>query len=261
MSTSFRFGQRAALAAYKVIVRSGVLSNAYGQRAWAFAYLAYKRWFEAGEVAALRSFVPPGTTVIDVGANIGFFALQFAEWAGREGRVLAIEPEDRNIRLLRHRAAQHGCLDRVEIIEAAADEKDGPLLLAVNEIHPGDHRVSEQGGIPISGRSIDEIIDERSLPPVSLIKIDVQGAEMRVLRGARRTLVRDRPYLFVEIDDAALTKSGSSTREVSEFFSSLGYECLVHRGEWVRIDSLADDEPRRLQRGYCDYLFQPAAGG
>ena len=59
-------------------------------------YGIYKRYFEAGPIDRLQEFVPPGSLVIDVGANVGFFSLRFARWVGAEGKVIAIEPEERN---------------------------------------------------------------------------------------------------------------------------------------------------------------------
>ena len=205
----FHRGQSLALAAYRTIARSGLLSNRGGRATLAWAYLAYKRWFEANNVQALRGFVRPGSTVVDVGANIGFFTIQFARWAGRNGSVLAIEPELQNLETLRRRVAHEHGSARVEMIEGAATEIDAPVFLVVNPLHPGDHRLGT-GGVAINGYAIDNLLTARGLADVSLIKIDVQGAEFRALKGAEKTLRSARPTLFIEIDDSALAEAGSS---------------------------------------------------
>ena len=80
------------------------------RRAYESVYLAYKRLIEAGPVDGLRGVVATGSTVFDVGANIGFFSFRFARWVGPEGRVIAIEPEARNIASLRRRVARAGAV-------------------------------------------------------------------------------------------------------------------------------------------------------
>jgi len=252
----FHRGQSLALAAYKTIVRSGLLSHRGGRATLAWAYLAYKRWFEATNIEALREFVRPGSTVVDVGANIGFFTIQFARWAGRKGCVVAIEPELQNLQTLRRRVSREQDSARIELIEGAAAEIDAPVFLVVNPVHPGDHRLGT-GGVAINGYAIDNLLTARGLADVSLIKIDVQGAEFRALKGAEKTLRSAQPTLFIEIDDAALAEAGSSADEVFDYLSALGYQPFAYDQTWKPLTSLRDDSERRKQRGYADYLFRP----
>jgi FkbM family methyltransferase len=252
----FHRSQSLTLAAYRTIVRSGLLSRRGGRATLAWAYLAYKRWFEAKDLESLREFVRPDSTVVDVGANIGFFTIHFARWVGSRGCVLAIEPEIHNLETLRKRVAREHGSARVELVEGAAAEIDAPVFLVVNPIHPGDHRLGDEG-VPVNGYAIDNLLSERGLTDVSLIKIDVQGAEFRALKGAEQTLRSAQPILFIEIDDAALTEAGSSIEEISGYLSALGYQPYIYDQTWKPIASLLDDTPRRKQRGYADYLFHP----
>ena len=89
-------------------------------------YGIYKRYFEAGPIDRLQEFVPPGSLVIDVGANVGFFSLRFARWVGAEGKVIAIEPEERNCKNLVKAVAREGLSERVEIRKAVAAAAAGP---------------------------------------------------------------------------------------------------------------------------------------
>ena len=73
----------------------------------------YKQYFEAGPIDRLQEFVPSGSLVIDVGANVGFFSLRFAKWVGKGGKVISIEPEDRNYNRL-IAAPKAGLFDRVD---------------------------------------------------------------------------------------------------------------------------------------------------
>ena len=134
----------------------------------AWAYLAYKRWFEAKNVEALREFVRPGSTVVDVGANIGFFTIHFARWTGRNGRVVAIEPELQNLKTLQKRVSREHGAAQIDLIEGAAAEIDAPVFLVVNPVHPGDHRLGTSG-MAINGYAIDNLLTERGLIDVSLL--------------------------------------------------------------------------------------------
>jgi FkbM family methyltransferase len=251
----FHAAQSLALAAYRVLARTPVLSSRPGRRAFIAAYFAYKRWFEAGDVAALRRFVRPGSAVVDVGANLGFFTTIFARWLTPPSRVVAIEPEPGNVELLRRRVERAGLLPSVLIVEGAAAEATGPLSLVINPLHPGDHRLGAEG-LPIDGHALDDLLPRLGVRDVSLIKIDVQGAELRALRGARETLRRLKPAVFVEIDDGALQAAGASAAAVIAFLAALGYRMLVLRhGDWAPVASYEQAARLRRRRGYADYLF------
>ena len=88
-------------------------------RAFLACYSIYKRYFEAGPIDGLKQFAPHGALVIDVGANVGFFAVRFAKWVDG-GRVIAIEPEEANYNHLLSTLRRAGLLDRVQVIRAVA---------------------------------------------------------------------------------------------------------------------------------------------
>jgi hypothetical protein len=89
---------------YGRATKGGILDRPRPRRAFEGVYLGYKRLIEAGPVDQLRELVTRGSTVIDVGANIGFFSLRFARWVGPSGRVIAIEPEVNRIFATAHSA-------------------------------------------------------------------------------------------------------------------------------------------------------------
>ena len=124
--------QRLLLGGYAALARTGALSSGPGRRAFEAAYLGYKRFIEAGAVTGLRDHVATGSTVIDVGANIGYFTNTFAEWVGADGQVIAIEPESRNVASLCRRLRKAGLDGRVEVLEGVAAERSGGFRLAIN---------------------------------------------------------------------------------------------------------------------------------
>lgn len=250
--------QRAGLIAYAVLARTGIMRKAWARRGFLAVYSAYKTWIEAGPVDRLKELVPPGSTVVDVGANVGFFTMKFARWVGEQGCVIAIEPDLENCEMLALKVRAVDMERRVRLHRAAASAKAGSVRLQRNELHPGDHRISFGGdGMIVPAVTVDDVVAEAS-GSVSLIKIDVQGAEMLVLEGAKRTLDTMRPALFVEVDDRNLVNFGSSAQALVTHIQRAGYETY----------ELANDPPpRKLShdklfaalgaRAYIDVLFLP----
>ena len=250
-----RFLQSALLRLYQVALRSGFLSTRPGRRAFEWAYELYKSALEAGDLRALQALVTAGTTVVDVGANIGFFTKRFARSVGEDGRVIAIEPEETNCLRLR-RVLETERLGRVvEVIQAVAAEENGVLRLAINPLHPADHRIASDG-VAVKAVTLDALLAARNWPRISLIKVDVQGAEERVLCGMRTTIEKFHPPLFLEVDDAALQAMGSSAERLFRWLIAEGY--AIHRLVRGRVSPPIDlMEALRLSLDghYADFLF------
>jgi len=253
-----RAAQAALLRLFAAAAKTGLLQSRLGQWAFERSYDVYKEIIEARLIDRLRSFVPPGTTVIDVGANIGFFTRRFARWVGPDGKVIAIEPEPVNFAGLIRRLKASGLDERVDAVRAAACEKTGTVRLALNPDHPGDHRLGEQG-IAVAGVALDDIAAERGWPKISLIKIDVQGAEQRVLAGARKVILRCRPALYVEISESDLRRHGANAAELLAGLDALDYGAhrLTRGGVSPPLDRDALARFGMLDESYVDLLFLP----
>lgn len=248
----------ALLRLYRRLALSGMLDRPRLRRAFESAYLAYKLLIEAGPVARLQPFVPPGCVVVDVGANIGFFSTRFARWVGANGRVYAVEPEARNFSSLRARIERTGLDGVVRCVHAAASDHPGTVELVLNPIHPGDHHLGA-GGEPVTAVTVDALTADDPRP-VGLIKIDVQGAEPLVLAGAERVLAEHRPAIFVEVDEPSLQRFGSSASELIGSLAERGY-----RGHVLTRAGLGEAEApealvTRAASAYIDVLFLPNGG-
>jgi len=235
------------LAAYRFTRRAGAFDTRVGSAVFFAAYRVYKRVWEP-DTGFLREYVAPNTWIVDVGANIGYFSERFCAWVSGEGRVLAFEPEQRNFDELVRSAKRRGFSQRLIARRAAVAEIDGEVPLQLNPDNPADHRIG-RSGVPTESVRMDTVMSLLNWPRVSLIKIDVQGAEQRVLDGARQTLAKNRPVLMLEIDDEALRAFGSSARSLEEFVTGLGYDMRAMR----------DSERNRRELGYADFLFVPRA--
>jgi len=210
---------RAALSTYKHANRSGLLDTRVAELVFQRCYFAYKRLVEDpfARLIKARPELFAGGDVIDVGANIGYTATLFARAIEVPYRVHAFEPEDRNFRWLEHTIERGKLGDRVVAHRAAVGSHDGTIDLWHNPEHHGDHRIATEhlrtaGNAAtqrVSITTIDTYLAERGWPPVSFIKIDVQGFEPEVLEGLYQTISHNpRVTVAVELMPSAIEELG-----------------------------------------------------
>lgn len=250
-----RIIQSCLLKSYALVTRTGILSTTWGRSIFLTTYNWYKVLVEAGEIKSLQNYVKAGEVVIDIGANVGFFTKRFAKWVSDGGFVIAVEPEEANFKELLKNLNKTGTTEFVKTFQGVAAEEAGTLKLAINPIHPGDHKIGQEG-IEVPAFTIDDLVRESAAPRVCLIKIDVQGAEERVLQGAQETIKRDHPALFVEMDDVAMRKMDSSAERVINLLMSYGYiiQRLEKNSKTIQIST--EEAIEICQNGkYVDLLF------
>jgi FkbM family methyltransferase len=252
--------QKILLAAYRTTARTGLFRTRGGLAFFHFFYDGYKLILEARSIDQLKGFAVPGTTIIDVGANTGFFAKRFSKWAGPTGQVIAIEPEEINFNRLKHNLTRRGVLPNVDLINAAVSEVDGLVGLVINPDHPGDHRLGEAGQ-QIKAISLDALMVSDLKYTVSLIKVDVQGAEFKVICGALKLLQIFKPVLFLEIDEQALQEMDASSEDVFQLLIDRDYGIHYIQGQKIVGPlSLEGAIERAKSLSYSDFLFIPSAG-
>ena len=173
--------------------------------------------------------VEPDATILDVGAHIGVYATLAAQRVGSAGRVIAVEPDARNVEILRANLVANAVEERVEIIEAAASDANGTVRFYLDEAEATgtmgsqwEDPLADSRPAEIPAVRLDDVLGE-SEP--DLVKIDVQGAEVAALRGLQGTFERYPPkVIFVELNRAALERAGSSGDELVASVRSLGLE-------------------------------------
>jgi FkbM family methyltransferase len=172
-----------------------------GERIRAAARYRQLSW-NPEEYRAFRSAVRPGDVVLDAGANVGSYTLLFAIWAGAAGRVFAFEPAPDAREGLRQHLELNGLAGRVEIVPVALSSTVGSVPFHIdgasgaNAIAAASDR-SAARAIEVETTTIDAFCEEHRLCP-DVVKIDVEGAELDVIRGARRALTRAGVHAFVE---------------------------------------------------------------
>jgi FkbM family methyltransferase len=181
------------------------------------AALAWKLgWLEGRERALLERVVGPGMVAVDVGANVGFHTLVLARQVGPGGRVHALEPAPENFRLLARTVAAAG-LTQVRLHEAAAVDRAGPVVLHLSPTNRGDHRLATadtpRATTTVRGVVLDALLADE--PRVDFVKLDVQGAEARVLHGLAGTLAANPGVrVLCELCPALLADAGAGRADV-----------------------------------------------
>lgn len=193
--------------------------------------------YERSTTRALARLASSDAVVIDVGANIGAQALPLASRLGAKGRVIAVEPADAAMVRLRDNCALNPALSaRVTLVhralvapgDTAAQTYFASWPLALAE---GAHPVHQGAPEPSSatGSTLDGLIDELGLTRVDVIKLDVDGNELPVLRGASATLARHRPVVVFELCPYLLEERGEAPTALTRLFIEHGYALYDER--------------------------------
>ncbi len=176
--------------------------------------------YEIDEAAFARRTLTSGDTAIDVGAHIGFFTMQMAAAVGEAGHVYAFEPFDANADLLERSIAENRLGDLVTFQRAAvgAAAGDATLTFAAETLNSGGAYLLRDGARPLAGNGTKRVpvvaLDTLTLRrPVRLIKMDVEGAEPQVVRGAERLVREDRPVILSELHPTQLERASGATAD------------------------------------------------
>jgi len=227
--------------------------------------------FEPREVDLLERIVKPGWMVADVGANIGANTLHFARLVGPQGRVVAIEPSDfAAAKLQRNLDLNPSLAARVTVVRAYLDaEPDNstppPEVYASWKLQGSGDRHDTHCGSRTSTRgatrsSLDSVLDSLDVKRVDFLKLDVDGHECAVLRGATRTLERDRPTMLVELAPQLWVDAGGSAEEFLRLISRSS-AVWRHASSLARLEFTAERIHEQIPAGSTvnGFLLRPEA--
>lgn len=243
----------ARLAAWRALTAVGrdatVAFPTFGAQFWCpaewrgmskMAYTLREHW--EPELVRLQDWVLPGGTVIDVGAHYGAYTVALSALVGPEGRVLAVEPADHALSVLR-RNIEINAAENVTVLAAALGEESATATL---HMHGDQSRASlnqfaegDTGSQSVAVACLDDLVQGG---PVDFIKIDVEGYELPALRGADRILSENRPVVQFELQPGAATRGGFPAYGVWDLLKSHGYrfQRLLPNGDYTPVLSPDD---------------------
>ena len=211
------------LVSSRLNLHDGLLGTAYRR-----TYFFYKRLADRHLIASARRLAKPGTLIVDIGANIGFFTLTIAKQA--DVTILAFEPDRQNFQGLEAAIAAGGLGHRIRPYMLALSDATGVGTLYLSDLAPTDHKLIKSRSskaVEITVARLDDFFAQQADlggTPISLIKIDVQGGELLVLRGMPRTLqANNYPPILTEYSPLDLAHAGATPRQFFDAFAALGY--------------------------------------
>ncbi|HVH72643.1 MAG TPA: FkbM family methyltransferase [Candidatus Dormibacteraeota bacterium] len=203
--------------------------------------------FETGEIRFVERYLRPGMIVLDIGAHHGLYTLLASKNVGPEGKVIAFEPSVRECERLRQHVRLNSCSNvRIEPIAIGAERSRGKLFVVdgaedwCNSLRPP--------AVVGSGRSelvdvlpLDEYLSGAGITSADFLKLDVEGAELEVLRGARELLRKPaRPVILAEVYDIRTLPWGYPASKIVGHLDKLGFKWFQLRADGT-LQSVASD--------------------
>lgn len=200
----------------------------------------YEAEYEPETFAFFRENVKKGDTVLDIGGHIGLFAVVTARLVGSEGKVYSFEPTPFTRRVLTEVVKLNGLYDIVEVSSEAVSSQRGETVFFdtgdtisnANSLVKTERSKTE---IPIKLISVDEFVNEKGIKP-DCLKIDVEGVELDVLRGARETFLTHRPVARLGLHPPFIAQNGQSLDEIwailEEYKMQVVFEGKPAEKEW-----------------------------
>ena len=197
--------------------------------------------YEKGTIQLLHKFLKPGSAFLDIGANIGLMSSIASKIVGAEGKVLSVEANPKTIEILQHNLALNHA-GNVSIFPFALGSEKGTATLFENwNVNRGGASLlsqDKQEGIDVPVEKLDDIFENDK---IDLIKIDVEGFELEVLKGGIELLKKQLPVLIIEVSEQRENEAGVSPKEIADFVRSLGnYKLYKQKGTKERKSALVE---------------------
>ncbi|CAE6492569.1 FkbM family methyltransferase [Candidatus Nitrosotenuis uzonensis] len=228
------------------------------------------------ETAVIRENLKPGYTMVDIGANLGFYSMLAASLVGSAGRVFSFEPFAHNVDLIRASARENG-FDNVKVISCAVSDKIGSAKLYLSPYYSSEHSLfdyhystgsdSTENTVDVKTVTIDQYLEsEVGDLRVDFIKMDIEGSEGKAISGMEKTITENKNVsLLTEFWPNAIANSGVEPKEYLERLTGFGFELFHIDGVEQRVypvtaSQILDIMKRRSAEGFEDYK-EIALGG
>jgi FkbM family methyltransferase len=184
--------------------------------------------YEPVEAYLVAQLLSPGMVMIDGGANVGMYTLIAASEVGLHGKVHSFEPVPKNYERLVFNVSSNGLGSVVRTNMKALWHREEVVRLGCDEVgNAGGYSIGnpigEAGTAECAGTSLDQYVAENALDRVDFMKMDIEGAELFALQGAREVLSRWQPTMLLEINRRVCRRLGHEPKEIWEFLRPFGY--------------------------------------
>ncbi len=217
--------------------KNGVAFNISKNKGSVSKSLIFKRNYEFNETNLIKKVIKTDWTVIDVGANFGWYSMHFAHLVGKNGKIFSFEPVPETYEELNSNIKLNS-FQNIKAFNLALGNKDGAISFGVANFDGGSGASSEflnySKRIQTNMRKLDDIIKEEKINKVDFIKLDIEGGELNMLKGSEQLLKRFRPKILIEIVDMHCQRFGHSPLDVYNFLINKGYKGLFIGNEYTK---------------------------
>lgn len=212
--------------------------------------MVWLRQEEQRELEVLRTLLSPGDVFVDCGANIGLWSIVAAEEVGSEGVVYSFEPNPKTYKKMLGNVGISS-IGRVKTKNVAIGENNDSAFIRCKSEHNDSYLNKSEGGrndVKICVRRLDSIVSGER---VKGVKVDVEGYELEVLKGAEDIIRKDEPWLFVEFNTQITGVTCLRNWPVHTYLTNLGYEAWSFQ-DLTSSGRLHDEWSTS---GYCNILY------
>jgi FkbM family methyltransferase len=211
----------------KLIFKTASLLFKYAFPFYKFFYYRFKDKQDNFQIQLMKKLIKKGDFVLDIGANIGYYADRMSALVGGEGKVHCFEPDKLNFKYLRKIVNGKA---NVVLNKKAVAEEDGSILIYTSDVINVEHTTYKpehfDATYSVEKTSIDNYVGQKF--PVSFIKMDIQGAELKALEGMKKTLLSNKDIaLMTEVAPYCLLNCGNTPKQIIDFIKSLGFTIFL----------------------------------
>ena len=218
--------------------------------------------YEPYETELILRQTKVGNTIIDVGANIGYYTVLLADKVGNTGKIYAFEPDKINFEILKKNVEANN-LKNVEIINAAVGSKAGKLKLHKSKENLGDHKLygNDKEIEEVKIVKLDDFLKNKK---IDLMKVDTQGWEPEVIEGAKKIISKNKPIMFLEYSPASYKVAKLDGQKMMRNLRKI-YKNIWWIDEWLYIyKNLKQKEIDKIcatnKTGYADLWMKKEVG-
>lgn len=206
-------------------IKLGNLLYKYCFPLYNISYSKFKLKNDKTEIELLKKIIKPGDYILDIGANIGFYAKILSQFTTSNGKVFCFEPDSQNFKYLKKNTKG---INNIVLFNKAVSDKTDTIKVYKSKLLNVDHRtypINNYDSVEeITSVSIDELINKQIIPKVNIIKIDIQGYELTAFGGMKHLLSSSQNIKIVaEYWPHGFKRAGTSAIAFYDFFNTLGY--------------------------------------
>lgn len=196
--------------------------------------------WEKSTITFLKQNLKYGDSIIEVGANIGAHSLLISKLIGEKGRLIAIEPTEYALGKLKRNLELNKNISNITVIDKVISNTEYKGKGKFNSDWSTNNLQSPHE-IEYYSSTIDNLVLECNLSKVDMLKVDVDGYDFKVLRGAAKTIKSFKPIIFIELCEYALKKKNDSVFDIFSYLNSFGYRCFSENNiREIKVDEVLD---------------------